>query len=114
MTQNPDTLVDFTAANGEQVTVTVQAVQCNCLTSAGYNMANLAATSNNPDVYQFNVAGNSGDIFRFVCLCTFQAGDPLFSYYSFQVTGSNGGNFTTPETPKETPEASQVFTFTVQ
>lgn len=113
MTQNPTSPCEFTVANGEQVSVTVQAVQCQCLTSAAYNQADVAAAANNPDVYQFTVAGNSGDQFRFACVCTFQAGDPLFAYYAFAVGGNNGGNCSAPEVPKELPEASQVLYFTV-
>lgn len=114
MTQNPTSLTDFTVANREQVTVTVQAVQCNCLTSAAFNQTNLAAQRNNPDVYGFTVTGNPGDRFRFACVCTFQATDPLFAHYLFAVSGSNGGNFNAPEIPKELPEAAQVLFFTVQ
>ena len=114
MTQDPDTLVDFTVTNGEQISVTVQAVQCNCLTSAGFDEVNLSPTSKNPDIYKFTVSGNSGDKARFVCLCTFQAQDPLLAYYSFKVTGADGTSFNATDTPKETPEASQVLFFTIQ
>jgi hypothetical protein len=83
------------------------------MTTGAFNGTDLTAISNDPDVYQFTFNGNSGDKARFACLCVFQPKDPLFAHYTFQLTGSQGGNFSSTDTPKETPKASKVLFFTI-
>lgn len=115
MTQDPSARAHFTVASGESVRVTVGAVKCNCLTSAAYDGTGVAATSTNPDIYDFTVNGGSGDQTLFACVCTFQTGDPAAAYYTVTVVGSAGGGiFAAPSVYKEAPEASFQLYFSVQ
>lgn len=113
MTQDPNDNSSFTVANGEQVRVTLRAVQCNCNTSAGYDGGALARQSSNPDVYVFTVGGISGDGKVFAGLCQFLQNDPVTAHYSVQISGSQGGNFTSSSIFKESPEASFQLFFTI-
>jgi hypothetical protein len=113
MTQDPNDNSSFTVANGEQATVTLIAVQCNCNTSAGFDGGALARQSSNPDVYAFAVGGNSGDGKVFAGLCEFLPSDPVTAHYTVRISGSQGGNFASSSVFKETPEASFQLFFTI-
>lgn len=114
MTQDPNDNSSFTVANGEQVTVTLQSVQCNCNTSAGFDGTPLTKASSTPDVYVFIVNGNSGDEKVFAALCEFLPSDPVTAHYTVGETASGGGNFKSSSVFKETPEASFQLFFTIQ
>jgi hypothetical protein len=113
MTQDPNDNSSFTVANGEQATVTLQAIQCNCNTSAGFDGGRLAKQGANPDAYAFAVNGNSGDTKVFAGLCEFLPSDPVTAHYAVRISGSQGGNFTSSSVFKETPEASFQLYFTI-
>jgi hypothetical protein len=113
MTQDPNDNSSFTVENGEQATVTLQAIQCNCNTSGGFDGAALAKQSADPDSYAFQVNGNSGDTKVFASLCEFLPSDPVTSHYTVQISGSQGGNFAASSVFKETPEASFQLYFTI-
>lgn len=113
MTQNPNDNSSFTVASGEQATVTLRAVQCNCNTSAGYDGGALTRSSSNPDVYKFAISGATGVEKVFAGLCEFLAGDPVTAHYTVRVSGSQSGSFTSSSIYKETPEASFQLYFTI-
>lgn len=113
MTQDPNNDAYFTVASGEQATVTLQSVQCNCLTSAGFDGQSLPKQHPIPDVYSFPVAGSSGVQKVFAALCEFLAGDPVTAHYTIGVAGSQGGSFTVSSIYKETPDASFQLYFTI-
>jgi hypothetical protein len=93
MTQDPNNDAYFTVASGEQATVTLQSVQCNCLTSAGFDGQSLVKQHPIPDVYSFTVVGSAGVQKVFAALCEFLSGDPVTAHYTIGVTGSQGGAF---------------------
>jgi hypothetical protein len=110
MTQDPNTDANFTVQSGEQITVSLQSVQCNCNTAAGYDGAALVKSHSIPDTYVFTVAGASDSEKVFVALCEFLAADPVTARYTIAVSSDQGGNFTVPSVFKETPNASfQLF-----
>lgn len=93
MTQDGNDNSLFTVASGETVTVTLQAVQCNCLTSGGFDGSPLAQQGANPDTYSFKVTGNSGDQKLFAGVCRFPTGTDAFARYTVAVSSDQGGNF---------------------
>jgi len=107
MTQ--DTVLDnrFDLASGEQVTVTVQSVQCNCDTTAGYDGKGLPRQHHIPDVYTFPVTGNLNDLNWFVCSCTFPQNTPITAHYTIQVSSNVGGTFSV--TPLYMEEGNRTF-----
>ena len=113
MTQDPNDTANFTVASSENVTVTLQSVQCNCNTSAGFDGQILAKQHSIPDIYRFGVAGALGDQKLFVGSCQFLPGDPVTAHYTISVAGSQGGNFTSSPVFMETPDASFQFLFTI-
>jgi len=113
MTQDPNDNSSFRVANGERVTVTLRAIQCNCNTSAGYDGAAVARQNSNPDVYGFTVGGAPGSSTVFAALCEFLPSDAVTAHYTVQVSGDQGGNFTSSSVYKETPEASFQLYFTI-
>jgi hypothetical protein len=111
MTQDPNDDSSFTVASSEQVTL--QSVQCNCDTSAGYNGQGLVKQHPIPDVYGFTVTGNIGDEKVFAALCQFLPGDPITAHYTIGVTRNQGGGFTSSSIYKERPDAAFQLFFTV-
>jgi hypothetical protein len=110
MTQDPNSDANFTVASGEQVTVTLQSVQCNCNTAAGFDGSALTKSSSIPDIYKFQVLGSSGAEKIFVGLCEFLAADPVTAHYTIGVASNQGGNFSVSSVFKEVPDASfQLF-----
>jgi hypothetical protein len=113
MTQDPSNDAYFTVASGEQVTVTLQSVQCNCNTSAGFDGQSLTKQHPIPDVYCFTVAGSTGAQKMFAALCEFLSGDPVTAHYTIGVTGSLGGIFVVSSVYKETPDAGFQLYFSL-
>jgi hypothetical protein len=113
MTQDPNDDANFTVASGETVTVSLQSVQCNCNTSAGFDGQPLVKQHSIPDIYSFTVAGASGDERLFVSSCQFLPGDPVTAHYTIGVAGSQGGAFTSSPVFMETPNASFQLHFTI-
>jgi hypothetical protein len=113
MTQNSTDDSSFTVQSGETVTVSLQSIQCNCNTSAGFDGQGLAKQHRIPDIYGFGVAGNCGDEKVFAALCQFLPDDPLTSHYTIRVSGSAGGDFSSSSIYKETPDASFQLYFSV-
>jgi hypothetical protein len=113
MTQDPDDDSSFTVANGEQVTVTLQSVKCNCNTSAAFDGTALVKQHSIPDVYRFSPAGNSKDEQDFAASCKFEDSDPETAHYTVKVEGSGGGSFTPTSIPKEAPQARFELHFTI-
>jgi len=113
MTQDPSDDASFTVASGEQVKVTLQSVQCNCNTSAGYDGQGLTKQHPIPDIYGFQVAGNSGDEKVFAAKCDFLSGDPVTAHYTIGVVGDQGGSFTSSPVYMETPDAAFQLYFTI-
>ena len=113
MTQDPNRAAYFNLKAGEQVTVSLQSIQCNCNTSAGFDGVSLAKTHAVPDVYSFQVVGASGDEKVFVGLCEFMAADPVTAHYTVAVSSAQGGAFTASSVYKETPNASFQLYFDI-
>jgi hypothetical protein len=113
MTQDPDDDSSFTVATGEQVTVTLQSVQCNCNTSAAFNGTALAKQHLIPDVYRFSPAGSSGDEQDYAASCKFEDSDPETAHYTVKVEGSGGGSFASTPIPKDVPQAKFELHFTI-
>jgi hypothetical protein len=113
MTQDPNNDAYFTVASGEQVTVTLQSVQCNCNTSAGFDGQSLVKQHPIPDVYSFTVAGSAGAQKVFAALCEFLSGDPATAHYTIGVAGSQGGTCVVSSVYKETPDAGFQLYFTI-
>ncbi len=113
MTQDPNDDADFTVASGENVTVTLQSVQCNCNTAAGFDGSGLVKQHPIPDIYRFTVTGNSGDIKTFAASCQFLPGDPVTAHYTIAVAGDQGGSFTSSAVFMETPDAGFQLHFAI-
>jgi hypothetical protein len=113
MTQDPNDNANYTVAAGEVVTVTLQSVQCNCNTSAGFDGQALVKQHPIPDVYRFPVSGNPGDTKTFAASCQFLPGDPVTAHYTIAVSGSQGGSFTSSSVYMETPDAGFQLYFTI-
>lgn len=113
MTQDPDDNSSFTVAAGEQATVTLQAVQCNCNTSAAFDGVTLGTQTSDPDVYVFPIAGGPGDGKVFAASCEFLTGDPVAAHYTVQVSGSAGGAFMSSSVFRQLPKAEFQLFFTI-
>lgn len=113
MTQDPNRDAYFIVMSGEQATVTLQSVQCNCLTSAGFDGQSLVKQHPIPDVYSFAVVGGAGVQKVFAALCEFLSGDPVTAHYTISVKGGQGGAFTVSSVFKETPDAGFQLYFTI-
>lgn len=113
MTQDPRDNSSFTVAAGEQATVTLQAVQCNCNTSAAFDGGDPGKQSLDPDVYVFPIAGVSGDGKVFAASCEFLVGDPVTAHYTVQVSGSAGGAFMSSSAFRQLPKAEFQLFFTI-
>jgi hypothetical protein len=119
MTQDQNTLVDFTAADGEQVTVTVMPVSFQravvpAARYAGQQENPVGATP--PYVFQFTCSRGGADVAgqaAFYCNCDFNATDPWFANYTFQLTGSKGGNYTAPSVVNPNQSVTVVFNFEI-
>ena len=115
MTQDPS-LVDFTVADGETVTITVTSVGFNGTTSAQFPAGtDLAKLSSPPDVYQFTAdRGQASGAAQetFLCSCLF-TGAPPFSKYTFELTGSKGGTFTSPPVFRVTQDITFSLNFEI-
>ena len=113
MTQDAGNKSLFTVASGETVTVSLDSVQCNCLTSAGFEGHALTKQSSAPDTYSFSVNGNSGDQKLFAGVCTFPTGTPAFARYTVQVSSDQGGSFSASAVICQIPLVNFQLTFTV-
>jgi hypothetical protein len=113
MTQDPNDNSSFTVAAGEQATVTLQAVQCNCNTSAAFDGSAVGTQSSDPDVYVFSIAGVSGNGKVFAASCEFLSGDPVTAHYSVQVSGGAGGAFESSSVFMQLPKAEFQLFFTI-
>jgi hypothetical protein len=113
MTQDPNDNSLYTVTSTERVTVSLQSVQCNCLTSAGFDGQALAKQSAAPDVYSFGVTGNSGDQKVFAGVCTFSPSNPPTAHYTVQVSGSLGGSFQASSVFKTIPGVAFQLFFTI-
>jgi hypothetical protein len=94
MTQYPDAQAHFAVVNGEQITVTVTAVETSCATTGSVDGTVVLDTSSRPgdySVYTFQVIGNAGDVNSFACTCTF-AGTPPAGKYEIGLTSDKGGS----------------------
>lgn len=113
MTQDSNNRALFTVAAGEKVTVTLQSVQCNCLTSAGYDGQSLTKTASAPDTYTFTVAGNSGGQKLFAGACVFPAGTAAFARYTVQVSSDSGDTFEGSAVICQVPRVDFQLTFAI-
>jgi hypothetical protein len=113
MTQDASSPAYFTVSSGEKITVTLQSVQCNCNTAAGFDGSALTKSSSIPDVYAFQVSGASGAEKIFAGLCEFLAADPVTAHYTIAVASNQGGNFAVPSVYKEVPNASFQLYFDI-
>ena len=113
MTQDSSNPAYFEVASGERITVTLQSVQCNCNTAAGFDGSALNKSSSVPDVYQFPVVGASGAEKVFAGLCEFMAADPVTAHYTIGVGSEGGGNFKVPSVYKEVPHAGFQLYFDI-
>lgn len=114
MTQDQNSDAYFDVVVGEQITVTLQSVQCNCNTAAGFDGATLTKTHPIPDIYSFTIAGSQGDEKVFAALCEFLSADPVTAHYTVRVASAQGGQFSVPSIYKETPNASFQLYFDIQ
>jgi hypothetical protein len=114
MTQDPDDESSFTVASGETVTVTVDAVHCNCDSSAAFDGAKLAQPNAIPNIYSFRVNGASGTGKVFGAVFNFLQDDPDNAHYTVQVSGSEGTEaFDAPDGYKKTPKRDYQLFFTI-
>lgn len=113
MTQDSNNKGLFTVASGEKVTVSLDSVQCNCLTSAGLDGQALTKQSSAPDTYTFSVTGNSGEQKLFAGVCTFPIGTPAFARYKVQVSSDRGGSFQASAVICQIPSLPFQLTFTI-
>jgi hypothetical protein len=113
MTQDPNDNSLYTVTSTEQITVSVQSVQCNCLSSAGFDGQIPAKQSAAPDVYSFVVTGNSGEQKVFAGVCTFSPSNPPTAHYTVQVSSSIGGSFQASSVFKTVPGVAFQLFFTI-
>jgi len=119
MTQDPVTLVDFTVADGEQVTVNVMPVSFQRAVAPAARYAGQQedpAGEYPPYVFQFTAVrgrtpGSGASVFY--CNCDFNANDPWYANYTFQLTGSKGGNFTAPSVNNPNQSVTVQFNFEI-
>jgi hypothetical protein len=114
MTQDPSNDSRFVVTSGEQATVTIQSVQCNCLTTAGFDGTQLPLKHHIPDIYSFPVDGSSGDVKWFACSCQFPPGTPVTAHYNIAVTGAGGVSFGVTPVYMETDDAGFQLRFAIQ
>lgn len=114
MKQDPAMDARFTVASGEKATVTVQSVQCNCETSAGYDGSPLERQHHIPDVYAFTVTGDPGSVKYFACSCQFPPGTPVTAHYTISVKGDGGPGYSVTPVYMETEDAAFQLRFTIQ
>ena len=113
MTQDSNNRALFTVASGENVTISLESVQCNCLTSAGYDGQALVKHNSAPDTYSFTVAGNSGDQKLFAGACVFLDGTPAFARYTVEVSNDRGDVYHASPVICQIPRVDFQLTFTV-
>ncbi len=114
MTQDPDDDSSFNVASGETVTITIDAVHCNCNTSGGLGGVALPRPDSIPNVYSFQVDGASGDGKVFGAVLNFLADDPANAHYTVEVGGSaGGGTFHAPDGFMKSPKLDYQLFFTI-
>jgi diphthamide synthase (EF-2-diphthine--ammonia ligase) len=108
MIQTPGAPAEFTVRSGENVAVTIEAFSCACNTGGAFDNKPLGHVSNDPDVYQFAVVGNSGEDHFFVYVCHFFAADLPAAHYVVSASGDQGGGtFAVRSVAKQTATPAQ-------
>ena len=90
MKQDPNSPSRFAVQGGEQVTVTIEAIGCSCLTGGAFDGDPLSLASHSPDTYTFAVPTDS-DEHAFTFVCHFLPGGLPNPKYAVSASGNQGG-----------------------